>query len=127
MMGTGQANQRGHRWLAVLHRNRHDATAVGAGSTVPTDPNFPHHGQWSYFGQGLFSRRHTEHAAQPADLPPLTTGVAPTSHGDHFDRRDAPVTNSRPVPRVCARAALRREAHHLGRRARGCANARTCR
>ncbi|MFI7674173.1 MBL fold metallo-hydrolase [Actinophytocola sp. NPDC049390] len=56
------------------------------GFTVLTDPNFLHLGQWSYFGQGLFSRRRTEPAAQPADLPPLTAVVLSHLHGDHFDR-----------------------------------------
>jgi L-ascorbate metabolism protein UlaG (beta-lactamase superfamily) len=51
-----------------------------------TDPNFLHRGQWSYFGQGLFSRRRTEPALQPADLPPLTAVVLSHLHGDHFDR-----------------------------------------
>lgn len=54
--------------------------------TVLTDPNFLHQGQWSYFGQGLFSRRRTEPAAQPADLPPLTAVLLSHLHGDHFDR-----------------------------------------
>jgi L-ascorbate metabolism protein UlaG (beta-lactamase superfamily) len=54
--------------------------------TVLTDPNFLHRGQWSYFGQGLFSRRRTEPALQPADLPPLTAVVLSHLHGDHFDR-----------------------------------------
>jgi L-ascorbate metabolism protein UlaG (beta-lactamase superfamily) len=56
------------------------------GFTVLTDPNFLHQGQWSYFGQGLFSRRRTEPAVQPADLPPLTAVVLSHLHGDHFDR-----------------------------------------
>jgi L-ascorbate metabolism protein UlaG (beta-lactamase superfamily) len=56
------------------------------GFTLLTDPNFLHQGQWSYFGQGLFSRRRTEPAAQPADLPPLTAVVLSHLHGDHFDR-----------------------------------------
>ncbi|MFC4000082.1 MBL fold metallo-hydrolase [Prauserella oleivorans] len=51
-----------------------------------TDPNFLHRGQWSYFGQGLASRRRTEPAAQPADLPPLDAVVLSHLHGDHFDR-----------------------------------------
>jgi L-ascorbate metabolism protein UlaG (beta-lactamase superfamily) len=54
--------------------------------TLLTDPNFLHRGQWSYFGQGLFSRRRTEPALQPADLPPLTAIVLSHLHGDHFDR-----------------------------------------
>jgi L-ascorbate metabolism protein UlaG (beta-lactamase superfamily) len=66
--------------------------------TLLTDPNFLHRGQWSYFGQGLFSRRRTEPALQPADLPPLTAVVLSHLHGDHFDRiaarelpRDVPI------------------------------------
>ena len=71
------------------------------GFTVLTDPNFLHQGQWSYFGQGLFSRRLTEPAAQPADLPPLTAVVLSHLHGDHFDRtarreldRDVPIVTT---------------------------------
>jgi L-ascorbate metabolism protein UlaG (beta-lactamase superfamily) len=71
------------------------------GFTVLTDPNFMHQGQWSYFGQGLFSRRRTEPAAQPADLPPLTAVVLSHLHGDHFDRvarreldRDVPIVTT---------------------------------
>ncbi|HEY0449631.1 MBL fold metallo-hydrolase [Actinophytocola sp.] len=56
------------------------------GFRVLTDPNFLHMGQWSYFGQGLFSRRRTEPAMQPADLPPLTAVLLSHLHGDHFDR-----------------------------------------
>ncbi|MEV6904343.1 MBL fold metallo-hydrolase [Amycolatopsis sp. NPDC051372] len=69
--------------------------------TVLTDPNFLHRGQWSYFGQGLVSRRRTEPAAQPADLPPLTAVVLSHLHGDHFDRvaarelpRDLPIVTT---------------------------------
>ncbi|GAB2986061.1 MBL fold metallo-hydrolase [Amycolatopsis acidiphila] len=54
--------------------------------TVLTDPNFLHRGQWCYFGQGLFSRRRTEPAAQLRELPPLDAVVLSHLHGDHFDR-----------------------------------------
>jgi L-ascorbate metabolism protein UlaG (beta-lactamase superfamily) len=54
--------------------------------TVLTDPNFLHRGQWCYFGQGLVSRRRTEPACQPAELPPLDAVVLSHLHGDHFDR-----------------------------------------
>ncbi|HEY7596075.1 MAG TPA: MBL fold metallo-hydrolase [Actinophytocola sp.] len=71
------------------------------GFTVLTDPNFLHLGEWSYFGQGLFSRRRTEPAMQPADLPPLTAVVLSHLHGDHFDRvarreldRDVPIVTT---------------------------------
>ncbi|TDP92803.1 MBL fold metallo-hydrolase [Labedaea rhizosphaerae] len=54
--------------------------------TLLTDPNFLHLGQWSYLGQGLISKRRTEPAIQPAELPPLTAVVLSHLHGDHFDR-----------------------------------------
>ncbi|WP_110180763.1 MBL fold metallo-hydrolase [Nocardioides solisilvae] len=54
--------------------------------TVLTDPNFLHRGQRAYLGKGLWSRRLTEPAMQPADLPPLDAVVLSHLHGDHFDR-----------------------------------------
>jgi L-ascorbate metabolism protein UlaG (beta-lactamase superfamily) len=54
--------------------------------TVLTDPNFLHRGQRAYLGKGLWSRRLTEPALQPADLPPLDAVVLSHLHGDHFDR-----------------------------------------
>ena len=54
--------------------------------TVLTDPNFLHQGQRAYLGKGLWSRRLTEPAMQPADLPPLDAVVLSHLHGDHFDR-----------------------------------------
>ncbi|MCT2583472.1 MBL fold metallo-hydrolase [Actinophytocola gossypii] len=72
------------------------------GFTVLTDPNFLHNGQWTYIGQGLVSRRRTEPALQPADLPPLTAVVLSHLHGDHFDRiarreldRDVPLVTTK--------------------------------
>lgn len=56
------------------------------GFTVLTDPNFLHRGQRAYLGKGLWSRRLTEPALQPADLPPLDAIVLSHLHGDHFDR-----------------------------------------
>jgi L-ascorbate metabolism protein UlaG (beta-lactamase superfamily) len=84
------------------------------GFTVLTDPNFLHLGQWSYFGQGLFSRRRTEPAAQPADLPPLTAVVLSHLHGDHFDRvarrelaRDVPVVTTEQAAKSLTRSGFR--------------------
>jgi L-ascorbate metabolism protein UlaG (beta-lactamase superfamily) len=51
-----------------------------------TDPNFLHRGQLAYLGKGLFSRRLTEPALQPSELPPLDAVVLSHLHGDHFDR-----------------------------------------
>jgi L-ascorbate metabolism protein UlaG (beta-lactamase superfamily) len=84
------------------------------GFTVLTDPNFLHQGQWSYFGQGLFSRRRTEPAMQPADLPPLTAVVLSHLHGDHFDRiarreldRDVPVVTTGHAAKSLERSGFR--------------------
>ena len=82
---------------------------VGA-FTVLTDPNFLHGGQRAYLGKGLWSRRLTEPALQPADLPDLDAVVLSHLHGDHFDRvaraeltRDAPVVTTRHAARRLSR------------------------
>jgi L-ascorbate metabolism protein UlaG (beta-lactamase superfamily) len=54
--------------------------------TVLTDPNFLHRGQRAWLGKGLWSRRVTEPAMQPADLPRLDAVILSHLHGDHFDR-----------------------------------------
>ncbi len=54
--------------------------------TLLTDPNFLHQGQRVYLGYGLFSKRRTEPAMQPSDLPELDGVVLSHLHGDHFDR-----------------------------------------
>ncbi|GIJ45142.1 hypothetical protein Val02_20280 [Virgisporangium aliadipatigenens] len=56
------------------------------GFTLLTDPNFLHRGQRAYLGKGLWSRRRTEPARTPAELPPLDAVVLSHLHGDHFDR-----------------------------------------
>jgi L-ascorbate metabolism protein UlaG (beta-lactamase superfamily) len=54
--------------------------------TVLTDPNFLHRGQRAYLGKGLWSRRLTEPALAPDELPELDAVVLSHLHGDHFDR-----------------------------------------
>jgi len=62
-------------------------TLIRLGSfTLLTDPNFLHQGQRAYLGKGLWTRRLTEPALQPGDLPPLDLVVLSHLHGDHFDR-----------------------------------------
>ena len=54
--------------------------------TLLTDPNFLHRGQRAYLGKGLWSRRLTQPAMQPHELPTLDAIVLSHLHGDHFDR-----------------------------------------
>jgi L-ascorbate metabolism protein UlaG (beta-lactamase superfamily) len=56
------------------------------GFTLLTDPNFLRRGQRAYLGKGLWSRRLTEPALSPADLPRVDAVVLSHLHGDHFDR-----------------------------------------
>jgi L-ascorbate metabolism protein UlaG (beta-lactamase superfamily) len=79
--------------------------------TLLTDPNFLHKGQWTFVGQGLVSRRRTEPAMQPADLPRLNAVVLSHLHGDHFDR-----IASRELPRDVPILTTAHAAHRLHRR-----------
>lgn len=71
------------------------------GFTVLTDPNFLHAGQRVHLGYGLFSKRLTEPALQPDELPALDLVLLSHLHGDHFDRvarrelrRDVPIVTT---------------------------------
>ncbi|PXY22170.1 MBL fold metallo-hydrolase [Prauserella muralis] len=82
--------------------------------TLLTDPNFLHRGQWVHIGHGLVTRRRTEPAAQPADLPPLDAVLLSHLHGDHFDRvarrelsRDVPILTTGHAARRLARQGFR--------------------
>jgi L-ascorbate metabolism protein UlaG (beta-lactamase superfamily) len=54
--------------------------------TLLTDPNFLHRGQRAYLGYGLWTKRLTEPALQPTQLPALDGIVLSHMHGDHWDR-----------------------------------------
>jgi L-ascorbate metabolism protein UlaG (beta-lactamase superfamily) len=56
------------------------------GFTLLTDPNFLHRGQRAYLGYGLWTKRLTDPALQPAQLPLLDGIVLSHLHGDHWDR-----------------------------------------
>lgn len=56
------------------------------GFTLLTDPNFLHRRQRAYLGYGLWTRRLTEPALQPTQLPPLDAILLSHLHGDHWDR-----------------------------------------
>ena len=55
------------------------------GFTVLTDPSFVPRGTRVHLGYGLRTRRLTDPALQPADLPPLDAIVLSHLHGDHWD------------------------------------------
>jgi L-ascorbate metabolism protein UlaG (beta-lactamase superfamily) len=54
--------------------------------TLLTDPNFLHRGQRAYLGYGMWTKRVTEPALQPTQLPALDAIVLSHMHGDHWDR-----------------------------------------
>lgn len=77
------------------------------GFTVLTDPNFLHHGERAYLGRGMWSKRRTDPAMSPDELPGLDAVVLSHLHGDHFDRR-ARTGLSHEVPIVTTEHARRR-------------------
>ena len=54
--------------------------------TLLTDPNFLHRGQRAYLGNGLWTKRLTEPALEPTQLPALDGILLSHLHGDHWDR-----------------------------------------
>ncbi|GHH19390.1 MBL fold metallo-hydrolase [Streptomyces rubradiris] len=72
-----------------------------------TDPNFLHRGEYAHLGYGLLSRRLTEPALAPEDLPRLDGVVLSHLHGDHWDRR-ARRSLDRTVPVLSTPHAARR-------------------
>lgn len=72
---------------STLHFIGTATTVVRLGAfTLLTDPNFLHRGQRAYLGWGLSSRRLTDPAIEPEELPALDAVLLSHLHGDHFDR-----------------------------------------
>lgn len=59
------------------------------GFTILTDPNFLHQGEHAKLGYGLRTKRLTEPALEPSELPAIDFVVLSHHHGDHFDDRAA--------------------------------------
>ncbi|WP_346620558.1 MBL fold metallo-hydrolase [Blastococcus montanus] len=55
------------------------------GFTLLTDPSFLRRGQRAYLGKGLWTKRLTDPALQPAQLPALDAILLSHLHGDHWD------------------------------------------
>jgi L-ascorbate metabolism protein UlaG (beta-lactamase superfamily) len=53
--------------------------------TLLTDPSFLRRGQRAYLGKGLWTKRLTDPALQPAQLPALDAILLSHLHGDHWD------------------------------------------
>jgi L-ascorbate metabolism protein UlaG (beta-lactamase superfamily) len=76
--------------------DQHDVTLTFGGNattllrlgpfTLLTDPNFLHRGQRAHLGYGLLSKRLTDPALVPAQLPALDAILLSHMHGDHWDR-----------------------------------------
>src|SRR3712207_2655046 len=72
------------------------------GFTLLTDPNFVRRGQRVYLGKGLWTKRLTDPALEPTQLPVLDAIVLSHLHSDHWDRiatarldRTTPVVTTR--------------------------------
>jgi L-ascorbate metabolism protein UlaG (beta-lactamase superfamily) len=86
--------------------------------TLLTDPDFRPQGKRAYLGKGVVSKRRTQPARQPEDLPPLDGVVLSHLHADHFD----PVARERlgkQLPVLTTPAASRKLSKWGFREARG--------
>jgi L-ascorbate metabolism protein UlaG (beta-lactamase superfamily) len=82
-----------------------------------TDPNFVHRGQRVYLGKGLWTKRLTEPALQPTQLPALDAVLLSHLHGDHWDRiatrsldKGLPVITTQEAAEALARRGFRETA-----------------
>ncbi|MGY1635788.1 MBL fold metallo-hydrolase [Geodermatophilus sp. SYSU D00742] len=84
------------------------------GFTLLTDPNFLHRGQRAYLGKGLWTRRLTEPALLPTQLPALDSILLSHLHADHWDRiatrtldKDTPVVTTQAAAAALGRRGFR--------------------
>ena len=80
------------------------------GVTLLTDPNFVGRGSRVYLGKGLWTKRLTDPALQPTQLPALDAILLSHLHGDHWDRiayrhldRTTPVLTTQAAARTLSR------------------------
>jgi L-ascorbate metabolism protein UlaG (beta-lactamase superfamily) len=78
--------------------------------TLLTDPNFVRRGSRVYLGKGLWTKRLTDPALEPTQLPALDAIVLSHLHGDHWDRiaterldKATPVVTTQEAARSLAR------------------------
>jgi L-ascorbate metabolism protein UlaG (beta-lactamase superfamily) len=68
------------------------------GFSLLTDPNFLHAGDQAHLGYGLTSRRLTDPATEPEELPPLDACILSHLHGHHWDRvAEAKLSRALPI------------------------------
>ena len=85
--------------------------------TLLTDPNFVHRGHRVYLGKGLWTKRLTEPALQPTQLPALDAILLSHLHGDHWDAiatrhldKGLPVITTQQAARALAQKGFRETA-----------------
>ena len=91
-----------------------NATTLLRPFTLLTDPNFLRRGQRAYLGKGLWTKRLTDPALQPTQLPALDSILLSHLHADHWDRiatrtldRDTPVITTQAAARALGRRGFR--------------------
>jgi L-ascorbate metabolism protein UlaG (beta-lactamase superfamily) len=84
------------------------------GFTLLTDPNFLRRGQRAYLGKGLWTKRLTDPALEPTQLPALDAILLSHLHADHWDRiatrtldRDTPVVTTQEAAQALDRRGFR--------------------
>ena len=84
------------------------------GFTLLTDPSFLRRGQRAYLGKGLWTKRLTDPALEPTQLPSLDAILLSHLHADHWDRiatatldKDTPVVTTQEAAKALDRRGFR--------------------